>query len=504
MRILATLGLCAIVSGCGVVRSTIASYDVEPNGQQRKDYELRLALKRGAADSALRKLAPKGEFRPEDKLLAQLYIGVAAYYAGEYRKSAHALQAAHHMAEDRYTKSVSRGSLSMVTNDRALPYMPGDNERLLVHYYGMLSYLKLGELEDAVVEARRLSYLLEVFDEKRGEMDASTRAVLRYIAGSVFEAAGETNDASVAFRNAAALGGDSAFRRVRMGFPARSTVPTRTVALGSSDTAALGEVVVILEYGFVAHRVEQDLLIAVDDGELEVFAHRDDEKVRVHARKMSDNLMTRMHGSRIGSLEYEVHTNGRRRRGHDHASPVFRDSDTWMKIAWPVYHRPRVLDARPWITLGDGSAAPMPLQADVSDAVVADYNRQAAWLLARAVARAGVKHALAEAAEKAASETEADDSKKKKAKKERDGWIAKVAVQFVGSALERADTRSWQLLPSQVGVLRLQVPAGTQTMRITVPGELLSQRRTVDLGDVKVRPGSLTFVTARVWGDIDR
>lgn len=496
MRFLAAIGLWGILSGCTLIRSTIQSYDVRENGQQTNDYLLRRSLAEGRADSALAKLGKKGEYRPDDKLLRQLYVGVAAYYAGDYRRSAHALEQAHDMAEDRYTKSISKGSLSLMTNDLALPYMPGDNERLLIHYYGMLAYLKLGEMEDAVVEARRLSYQLERFDEKRNPMDASTRALLRYIAGAVFDAAGEANDAGVAYRNAALLGGDSAFRRIRLGrrsdpVPSASTVALTSNGWGFETPApAYGEIVLIVEYGFVAHRVDQHLLVAVNDEDVGLFARRDDEHIRRHARRVSDNLMSGMSSSNIGSLEY------RQRDRHRDGRRDFTPADVWLKLAWPVYHRPPVLDGRPWITIGDGSAAPISLQADVSDAVVADYNRQAALLLTRAVARAAVKQALAEVAEKSADG--------KGGKKKREGWLAREAVELTGRLLERADTRSWQLLPSQVGVVRLEVPAGRQNLKLTLPAYNGRGGRSVELGDVTIHPGSVTFLTTRIWGDVGR
>jgi tetratricopeptide (TPR) repeat protein len=496
VRTLAAIGLWVILSGCTLIRSTIRSYDVRENGQQTNDYLLRRSLADGRADSALARLGKKGEYRPDDKLLQQLYVGVAAYYAGEYRRSAQALERAHDMAEDRYTKSISKGSLSLMTNDLALPYMPGDNERLLIHYYGMLAYLKLGEMEDAVVEARRLSYQLERFDEKRSPMDASTRATLRYIAGSVFDAAGDQNDAGVAYRNAVLLAGDSTFRTVRLGGRADRVPGISTVAFTSngwgfeSAAQAYGEVVLIVEYGFVAHRVDQHLLVAVNEEDVALFASRDDEKIHRHARRVSDNLMMRMSCSNIGSLEYE-----HRDRDHDGRAD-FTPADVWLKLAWPVYHRPPVLDGRPWVTLGDGSAAPMSLQADVSDAIVSDYNRQAALLLTRAVARAAVKQAMAEAAEKVAEG--------KKGKKKEQGWFAREAFELTGRLFERADTRSWQLLPSQVGVIRLEVPAGRQSLKLTLPGYIGRAGRTVDLGEVMIHPGSVNFLTTRVWGDIRR
>jgi uncharacterized protein len=496
VRLLTAIGLWVLLSGCTLIRSTIQSYDVRENGQQTNDYLLRRSLAEGRADSALAKLGKKGEYRANDELLNQLYIGVAAYHAGAYRRSAKALERAHDMAEDRYTKSVSKGSLSLMTNDLALPYMPGDNERLLIHYYSMLNYLRLGELEDAMVEARRLSFQLERFDEKRNSMDASTRAVLRYLAGAVFDAGGDINDAGVAYRNAASLAGDSTFRRIRLGGRSDRVAPASSVALASNgwgfEQAApqYGEIVLVVEYGFVAHKVEQELLVAVNEDDVGLFGSRSDDKLDAHARHVSDKLMMNMRTSSIGGLEYD-----HRDRNHDGRAD-FSPTDVWLDLSWPVYHRPPVLEGRPWITLGDGSSAPMSLQADVSDAIVADYNRQASLMLTRAVARAAVKTAMAKAAEEAA---DGKDDKKKK-----NGWFAREAVELTGQLLERADTRSWQLLPAQLGVIRLEVPAGPQSLRITLPGYNGRGGRSVELGDITVQPGSVTFLTTRIWGEVGR
>src|SRR5690606_9744580 len=200
-RLLLLAALAAFVgSGCA---GLFSRYDVAPNGLRRSDDLLRQDLALGRADSAFARLVGAGVGAPEDDLLRALYTGILAHYAGAYDSSNAALQQAADLAEDRYTKRVRRAALSLITGDTVLPYEPGWTERLLIHYYGALNHLLQGDREGAAVEARRLAFLLE--REAEREPDQRTTpllAALRFFSGVVFEAAGEWNDADVAYRNA--------------------------------------------------------------------------------------------------------------------------------------------------------------------------------------------------------------------------------------------------------------------------------------------------------------
>src|SRR5687768_7282873 len=158
----------ASATGCSmVVGAARMYYDASPEGSELREWRLRRTLATGAFDTALRHVSSRDDAAPRDRLLRSLYDGLVAYYAGEYARSGQSLRAAHDLADERYTKSVSRGALSLVSNDLALPYMPGHTERLLVHYYAALGYLRRDSISGAAVEVRRMSQLLEEFDETR-------------------------------------------------------------------------------------------------------------------------------------------------------------------------------------------------------------------------------------------------------------------------------------------------------------------------------------------------
>ena len=460
----AILALALTATGCSVaVRAARMYYDASPTGTEEREWGLRQTLSSGAFDSALAHVSSRDDAAPRDKLLRSLYHGLVAYYAGDYARSGTALREADAMAEDRYTKSVSRGALSMVSNDLVLPYMPGHTERLLVHYYASLGYLRRNDLAGAAVEARRLSQLLEQFDEHRDPADHSARAFLRYFAGTVFEAAGEVNDANVAYRNAAELA-----KGLRVPVAGRTPVAT-------------GEVVVLFERGFVAPRVEETLHIEVAEQERDSLA----SEKRLTIGASDDGVISRLMRQIESTSDSGVYRSSgsrhlRRDRGHGD------DSDALvLKVAWPVFLRP-LRDAAPATVIAPGTKpAAFTLVGDISEGIVADYRRQRVMLLARTVARAAVKFAAAEAAEK------------------KKGKTGRAIATFAGAVLEHADTRSWHLLPADVALTRLTLPAGRHRLSIRL-GDSADSSRVLDLGEVDVAAGRLSFVTTRAWPTASR
>ena len=72
--------------------------------------------------------------------------------------------------------------------------------------------------------------------------------------------------------------------------------------------------------------------------------------------------------------------------------------------------------------------------------------------------------------------------------------FARLLVNVATTALERADTRAWTLLPGSVSVLRLRLPAGTHELLVDAAGT-----RQLSLPNVVVRAGRTTVVSARLW-----
>jgi hypothetical protein len=481
------LAAALLVGGCARL---FASYDVAPNGLSRLDDHLRRHLAYGHADSALLQiLKPKKNAQlPNDELLRVLYEGVAAHYAGDYARSTAAFDRADQLADDRVTKSVSKAALSVLINDMSLAYEPSRTERLLIPYYGALSYLRAGNYEGAAVEARRLSHLLQTLEDEDRAPEPALHAFLRNFAGVVFEAAGDRLNADVAYRNAAAL--DSINYKV----PVRNH--------------GQGQVVVLIEQGFAPHRVQESLIVTLNDYETHEFEHDDDDHRRHSAAQVAARVLAYANTSTprngpprsrtlvVPAGEFKASSDER----HDHhkrseacdsaasgsacseADDDDEDHSYILRMSWPVMYRQDT-----WLPefqlVVDSTTVPVATRAHVGRAVYQDFEREQSAIVARAVARAVLKHAMTRSVEKKAGK-----------KDEGLGKLAGTLVNIGGAITEQADTRSWHLVPRAISVARYALPPGTHSIR--VDGGTGAR---VDLGDVTVAAGQTVVLSTRVW-----
>ena len=423
-------------TGCATLRATFAGYATGRGGITRSQQTLRDALVDQDFVKAL-------GWHDDDALLQSLTIGVAAYYAGQFARSAAVLDTSALLADDRITASLSKDGLALVTNDMARPYQPRRTERLFIPYYAMLAYVRLGAWDDAVVEARRLVALLEQFGDDRDEAERSVHGSLEHLAGAVFERAGDRDAARVAYRAAHAL---------------HSTLPE---TIPSGTIADQGELLLVVERGFVAHRATETIELELDD---------EDE----HDESRYDSLGRRrpLPLSQYGALSL---ASSHRRRHHD-------DDEYHLTIAFPTLRR----SPRPWGGTVRAAVDGVPVDgisasAVLDDASAVDERRERAALAVRAAARAAAKYAVT------------------KAIKDKKGEVAGELANFGASLLERADVRSWHLLPQEISLIRVRVPAGTRDVRLQV-GEGWAVR-TVELGSVVVRRGEMSILPVRVWRD---
>jgi tetratricopeptide (TPR) repeat protein len=424
-----------------------------PQSQRR----LREALAAGDFKAAL-------AWREDDALLRALNVGISSYYASQFARSGALLDSAALLADDRITASISRDVLALVTNDMARPYQPRRTERLFVPYYGMLSYAQLGAWEDAAVEARRMVALLAQYADDQKDAERPLHATLHYLAGAVFERAGEREEAQVAYRAAHEL----------LSIPA---VPSSS--RGGEDQ---GELVVVVERGFVAHRATGTFSIELEGDERDSLRSNRETQRRTVSR-LVERIAGTSHSSPAATihpwqaLSYRSSTGGHHHRDDD-------DDDYNLTIAFPAVRR----SSSPWgkeigLRLLDGDTlAPLTrIAAHVDDAVEVDADRERGGIVARAALRAAAKYAVT------------------KAIKDKKGEVAGTIANFGASLLERADVRSWHLLPQEITLLRIPMATGTHQVRLAIGDG--PDTRFVDLGSVTVRHGAVTLAPIRLWRD---
>jgi hypothetical protein len=428
-RLMVAVALAATTGCMPAVRQAFdaRATPLTPFGARASDAALRRLLATGAAEAAVDALGTGRARRPAvadrslrptgDRLLDDLLVGATAFYAGRYATSQAALAAADEAAEQRRTRSLTREATALLTNDAARPYLPSRTERTLIPYYALLGFLERRDLEGATVEARRLAQRLEETEDQASDAERSLRASLRLLTASVFDAAGEPNDAAVARRHVARLTGDTAWGTARAPLTADSI-----------------DLLVIVEQGFVPHRLTQVAWLGQGDA-------------------LDERWTTRATAAIAGDPDGGVFGLGR-----------WGDRSWWWGdrgwagpgegtvVAWPVLAPLGTEGAPPIPRIGGPTRA--AVTGSLAAAIVAEHRAALPALLLRAAARAGARQAAIAAARRSPRHR---------------GVLTAVAT-LGALAFEQADLRSWSVLPARIGVLPLRLPATASDVTIEVGG----------------------------------
>ena len=137
------------------------------------------------------------------QLLYLLDGAMVALQCREYDRMQERLHAAEDLAEKLWTESISRHAAAMVTSDYVLKYSGEDYERVMIHIVSAIGYLQLGQLDEALVEVRRLNTLLNTYvDQYQEEQLYKADAFGRYLSGLLREADGDVDGAYIDYAKA--------------------------------------------------------------------------------------------------------------------------------------------------------------------------------------------------------------------------------------------------------------------------------------------------------------
>lgn len=163
-------------------------------------------------------------------------------------------------------------------------------------------------------------------------------------------------------------------------------------------------------------------------------------------------------------------------------------SGTWVRVAVPYYEsRPnQVVAAR---ISAAGRQAEAETVEDIDAIARKSLDSHMPAIIARSVARAVVKSAAITAATRNSGHHDNDALI---------GLLGQLAVQVTSVATERADTRSWLTLPSNILLARLPLPPGRYTIKVELLGADGQVVAAPDYPDVVVFKAHKTYLT-RHW-----
>lgn len=399
-----------------------------------------------------------GSYGDADGVLFHLNEGALAHYAAVVappaeqrellRRSEAAFSRAERLMDDLYTRRIGREAASLLTADTALPYEGAPHERIQLHVFRALNWLLLGDVDEALVEARKLHRRLRALRERGDEGRYRDDPFARLLMGLLYEAAGDDDDAMIAYRAALAAyaeqAGLTAARPPGWLGPALVRLCTRArdvlaecapgvEAPGVAPSGPLASVVIVEWSGRAPLKVEERFQISVGEGMAFVHAARiDDDEAQDVSKAVAGA------GALLGNT---------------------------VTVAWPALAKaapPRPLRVRAGRAADEQEVPPPAAPAqDVAGLVNADFEALRGTRRGRAIARTVVKFVLARLAGKAAE---------KASGKEELGLLVFLLGSVAMSAAEEADTRSWFTLPAAIRIRRVDARPGVVTLEIERPG----------------------------------
>ncbi|MBS0151204.1 MAG: hypothetical protein JSR31_09690 [Nitrospira sp.] len=429
----------------------------------------------------------KEDYGAKGRLLYGMDRGLVLQVAGQYQQSSAALEQAEEDVERLYTRSIRTETAAFLTNDNMLPYEGDAYEHVMINVVKALNYAVQGQIQEALVEVRRIDHRLNVLGDRVKDLDKYRNdGFARYLSGILYEAAGDLNNAFIAYRNAyeayqamkgwsrmsfppslqadllrtaEALGLNTEFESYRQAFPNVTWLP-----ISSSSGKALAHVVMI-SYNGRAPRKEDMLLdipISLDAAQL-VLLNRGVFRGPYQRDRVADSLLYGLNGRVV-------------------------------RVALPRLVPQKTRVAFEDLTLTDSAGRSFSVRSERAQNVTAlaekGLSERMPAMATKAVARAATKFAMAEGVSFGARRAVGKDAAP---------WVGLLVELFakgIAVASEEADKRSWQTLPDEVHIARAWVPEGQYQVSIRPSGQEMSMMK--DGRSVSLSAGQTLFILQRV------
>jgi hypothetical protein len=390
----------------------------------------------------------------KDRLLYYLDRGVVEQMLGNYDTSNYFFEQAYYFSQD-YRKNLSADLVGMVANPMLKPYRGEAFEIVLIHFYKALNFLKMGEMNNALVEIRRVNISLNELGDKyedkkfRYKQDAFAHNLM----GIIYEAEGDYNNAFIAYRNA---------------YESYQTIYSR-------------------EFGLEAPlQLKQDLLRVADVNGFynDLQRYQDSfklQKLPIKPEGHGELVFFWLNG--LGPVKSEVSLNLSMMQGQGgfftfadeqegisvpyqfsaNQSSDFSDLKV-VRLAMPKYTSRNTHFSRADL-LYQSEAVALQKAEDINAIAIANLQDRMLRELAQSVGRLAVK----QAAELAVREKNEDLG---------------AVVSLVNAFTEKADTRNWQTLPHDIFYSRIYLPPGQHSLQLktyTPEGDFITHDMVVEI-----------------------
>lgn len=425
----------------------------------------------------------QSEYGEKNSLLFYLDLGILYHLADDYEKSNEFFSMAEKRADELYTKSISKEAASFLTSDNAKPYEGENFERVLINLFMALNYVLLGNYEDALVEARKVNHKLELYNREYGnKLTYHEDAFVRYIMGMLYENGREINDAFISYRKAL-----YAYRYYQKIYGVPIPEPLFTDCVRTGVLLGFRDILEDLAQEFQGN-LNIDEKINTEEGEV-VLIHLNG----LAPYKIEKRLQVAFGNGIAYARTAEVSSDEQKdvNKAFDIAGAIAADVN--ISVAFPEYKTRKPVVVMSTLAMeGNMHEVKSVVSEDVTAIALKDLEDRLGRIMAKTIARAAVKYALAYAAGAAA-----ESAAKKKMGGEGGavvGWLAKKSLSAIASTTENADRRAWEILPAEFRVARIKVNPGVYSFVVKCYneyGNIVSQKV---FYNVKVERGKKTFL----------
>jgi hypothetical protein len=210
-----------------------------------------------------------------DSVLYYLEKGSLYQMAGQHEESQKAYEAAKEKMEALYTTSVSKSTGSVLLNDNATDYEGEAFENIMAHVYQAVDYMEAGMIENAAIITHQLDSKLEQLSAKKESIKNKVYKCdpyASYLSGIIHEQSESLtrwDDARVAYENSFKCYKKSIFN---LGVPTQVKHALKKVEKiaknsSASNNANMGELIFILDEGFVVAKRENSIAVAAGSKE---------------------------------------------------------------------------------------------------------------------------------------------------------------------------------------------------------------------------------------------
>jgi hypothetical protein len=386
-----------------------------PSTGLRKKIDADLAKGDYAAAEAKIEGAKLSSYGQKNRVLYHLDLGAVKFDGGKYKESDDDFAVAEGDMDELYTKSLHKAAGMLLLNDNTVDYAGERFERALLNVYRAMNYLFLGDRDNALVEIRKLSRLLQEYSDTAGGSSYSDDAFAQYLSALLYADGGQPDDARISLEAAG-----RAYDRY-----AKAYGTPRPPFDSGAVNGETGELVFLHLNGTAPVKQSKTFQVAWGEG-----------LAAINSSGEADAAQAR-NALRAGVLGHAI------------------------TVAYPVYVQQPFL-VRSSEVVVDGVVAPTRVYEDVSAIAQKALSERQALIRTRAVARAAIKYVLSQIA--------VNQARRQYGERSWQALAAQASTAVLSAATESADTRAWSTLPAQILLARVPLQPGPHEVTVRYRG----------------------------------